>query len=215
MLAVRVRREADAGVAAARGEDTAERSAHRDGSHADRRYDCTSTHSVSAILGPRTCASSPSYLVLTENPFPCIQMIAPEPFPGDHGRHGTGRVNDISGGGPQSRAKHVRGPGTVITPLRPATVRGDRGEGQGRNSRRRGPGRGPGVRSDVHQPGARGQRRPAERGSPGRSASSSSRSSSGRTREPASTGVGGDGKKIICEDKKDWRWETYRTEPSR
>ena len=63
---------------AAHGENTAERSAHRDGSHADRRHDCTSTHSGSAILGPRTCASSPSYLVLTENPFPYIQMTAPE-----------------------------------------------------------------------------------------------------------------------------------------
>jgi hypothetical protein len=70
---------------ATHGEHTAERSAHRDGSYADRRYDCTSTHSGSAILGPRTCASSPSYLVLTENPFPCIQMTAQKPFPGDHG----------------------------------------------------------------------------------------------------------------------------------
>ena len=63
---------------AAHGENTAERSAHRDGSHADRRYDCTSTHSESAILGPRTSASSLSYLVLTENPFPSFQMTDPE-----------------------------------------------------------------------------------------------------------------------------------------
>jgi len=65
-------------VVAAHGENTAERSAHRDGSHADRRYDCTSTHSESAILGPRTIASSPSYLVLTGNPFPSFQMTDPE-----------------------------------------------------------------------------------------------------------------------------------------
>ena len=77
MFAVRVSREADAG-AAARGENTADRSAHRDGSRADRRYDCTSTHSGSAILGPRLYASALSYLVLTENPFPCIQMTVPE-----------------------------------------------------------------------------------------------------------------------------------------
>jgi hypothetical protein len=63
---------------AAHGENTAERSAHRDGSHADRRYDCTSTHSESAILGPRTSASSLSYLVLTGNPFPSFQTTGPE-----------------------------------------------------------------------------------------------------------------------------------------
>jgi hypothetical protein len=80
MLAVRVSRQADAGagVVAAHGENTAERSAYRDGSHTDRRYDCTSTHSESAILGPRAIASSPSYLVLTGNPFPSFQMTGPE-----------------------------------------------------------------------------------------------------------------------------------------
>jgi hypothetical protein len=60
------------------GENTADRSAYRDGRHADRRYDCTSTHSESAILGPRAIASSPSYLVLTGNPFPSFQMTGPE-----------------------------------------------------------------------------------------------------------------------------------------
>jgi hypothetical protein len=85
VLAVRVGREVDAGVRAGvpgHGENTADRSAYRDGRHADRRYDCTSTHSESAILGPRTWAPAPSYLVLTENPFPCMQMTTPGTFPG-------------------------------------------------------------------------------------------------------------------------------------
>ena len=45
MHPVRAGREADAGVRAGvpgHGENTAGRSAYRDGSHADRRYDCTS-----------------------------------------------------------------------------------------------------------------------------------------------------------------------------
>jgi hypothetical protein len=69
-------RVVDPGEVAVRAEqeavgDAAAAAAHRDGRHADRRYDRTSTHSGSAILGPRSCASSPSYLVLTENPFFC------------------------------------------------------------------------------------------------------------------------------------------------
>ena len=138
VLAVRVGREADAGVRAGvpgHGENTADRSAHRDGRHADRRYDCTSTHSGSAILGPRSCASSPSYLVLTENPFPCIQMTAPGLSRAITGGIESGRVDDVSGGRGKSRAKPRPGSGNRNNSPRPGNGQRDRGARQGRKSR--------------------------------------------------------------------------------
>src|ERR1700722_5420142 len=50
-------------------------------------------------------------------------MTAPALSPGDHRRLESYRVDAVSGRKRKSRAKPVGGPGTVITPRAPATVR--------------------------------------------------------------------------------------------